>query len=390
MKQNRQTDFSKPLADRPGVPGFRAAIVLGILLASGFQHAAGTETPKPGLSRYSPGAKAAFERVSWNKMDGASHIVGFNYQPSWGSTGPQIWLDRFDAAKYKSELARGKELFPQMNTVRLWLSWGAWKKNPEAYIANLKQAFAACKELDLLMIPVLFTIWDGNPPYDPVGTDWSTLPFEEFEKYVSATLAACPGNVLAWDLCNEPVSVESNEWLKKLADFVHKKFPGNPTTIGMPGYGTTPDGMALFDSCDLWTTHPYKGFRSKPTDKAYLNKENLEERKAGYLAITGKSLKAWKAAGLQKPVVASECCWGSLDDEVRALVVEGSLDGLAKLGVGFLPHALYTSPVADLHLADLGPAANPGYMAFIRTDGSLRPGHDIFNKYAAIATGKKP
>jgi len=240
------------------------------------------------------------------------------------------------------------------------------------------------------MIPVLFTIWDGKPPYDPVGADWSNLLFEEFEKYVTATLSACPGNVLAWDLCNEPVSVESNEWLKELADYVHKKFPGNPTTIGMPGYGATPDGMALFDYCDLWTTHPYKGFRSNPTDKAYLNKENLETRKIGYLAVTQKSLKLWESAGLKKPVVASECCWGSLDDEVRALIVEGALDGLTKLGVGFLPHALYTSPVADLHLPDLGPVANPGYMAFIRMDGSLRPGHDIFNKYAEIATGKVP
>jgi hypothetical protein len=51
---------------------------------------------------------------------------------------------------------------------------------------------------------------------------------------------------------------------------------------------------------------------------------------------------------------------------------------------------LHTSPVADLHTAELGPVNSPGYMAFIRRDGSLRPGHDVFNKYAAIATGKKP
>jgi hypothetical protein len=352
-------------------------MVVGIRRASVFQNVGGAETTRPDLSRYTPAARAAFERISWDQMDGAGHIVGFNYQPSWGSSGPEIWLDKFDAAKYKAELARGKELFPQMNTVRIWLSWGAWKKDPETCIANLKQAFAACKELDLLMIPVLFTIWDGKPPYDPVGTDYSRLPFEQFEKYVAATLSACPGNVLA------------NEWLKKLAGFVHKEFPGNPTTIGMPGYGATPDGMALFDCCDLWTTHPYKGFRGKPTDKTYLNKENLEARKTDYLAVTQKSLKTWEAAGLKKPVVASECCWGSLDDEVRSLVVEGTLDGLTKLGIGFLPHALHTSPVADLHTSELGPVGSPGYMAFIRRDGSLRPGHGVFNKYAAIATSEE-
>jgi len=141
----RQNVILKPVVNRPGVQGLCFAMAVGMLLASGFQNAGGAETTKPDLSRYTPGAKAAFERVSWDQMDGAKHIVGFNYQPSWGSTGPEIWIDKFDAAKYKSELARGKELFPKMNTVRLWLSWGAWKKDPKAYIANLKKAFAAAR-----------------------------------------------------------------------------------------------------------------------------------------------------------------------------------------------------------------------------------------------------
>lgn len=385
MKKNRNTTRGR------GFLNLGVSALLGIMLISQVPTVVGAESRQPDLSRYTPGARAAFERIKWDKIDGARHIVGFNYQPTWGSNGSEIWVDKFDGAKYKAELARGKELFPQMNTVRIWLSRGAWKKNPEVYIANLKQAFAACQELDLLMIPVLFTIWGGNPPYDPVNEDWRTVPFGQFEKYVTATLSACPGNVLAWDLCNEPASSASNEWLKQLAAFVHRDFPGNFTTIGTTGvYGSSKEATELFDSCDLWTIHPYKGFRAKPMDKTYLNAGNLEAREAEYLNLTRKVLKGLEEAGLKKPVVASECCWGSLDDGVRALVVEGALDGLTKLGVGFLPHALHTSPVADLHLSDLGPVGSPGYMAFIRSDGSLRPGHDIFNKYAAIAVGKTP
>jgi hypothetical protein len=369
---------------------------LGVLLSSALRSDAMAQASRQSMASHTVKAGAAFDKVVWNRIDGAKHIVGFNYQPTWGATGTEIWLDKFDEKKYRAEMVRGKELFPLMNTVRLWLSWGAWKKEPDVYIANLRCAFQICRELDLLMIPTLFTVWKGRPRFDPLYEDYIKVPFGQFEQYIAATISACPGNVLTWDWCNEPFPFHVySEWLTRVASFIRREFPGNRTTIGESGvYNSEKELRTLFDICDLWSIHPYDVFISKRimagretglVDAKALNQGNIEQKKLEYLAAVGKHLRIWQSLGLKKPIVASECCWGSMDDEVRSLIVEGTLEGLVKLGVGFLPHALHTSPVADLHPPELGPVLDAGYMAFIRQDGSLRPGHDIFNKYALLA-----
>ena len=55
--------------------------------------------------------------------DEFSHIRGFNYQPSYGSHGLEIWGYGFDIAKIERELGLGKRYFPKINTIRLWLSY---------------------------------------------------------------------------------------------------------------------------------------------------------------------------------------------------------------------------------------------------------------------------
>jgi len=37
--------------------------------------------------------------------------------------------------------------------------------------------------------------------------------------------------------------------------------------------------------------------------------------------------------------------------------------------------------IADAHGLELGPVGEPGNLAFVQLDGTLRPGHDVFNKY---------
>jgi hypothetical protein len=82
------------------------------------------------------------------------------------------------------------------------------------------------------------------------------------------------------------------------------------------------------------------------------------------------------------PLIATETCWGSLNDTARALSCSFELGELAKRGIGFSPHALRYSHVADLHdYSDGGPVGSPGYMAFIQKDRSLRPHHDMYNKF---------
>src|SRR5690554_2175551 len=102
------------------------------------------------------------ETIDWHDLAGASHVRGFNYQPSWGATGPEIWLS-FDAERYRAELRRGLELFPGFNTVRIWLSYQAYIEAPRACVTHVQEAIQICSDLGLLVMPVLFTRWTGNP-----------------------------------------------------------------------------------------------------------------------------------------------------------------------------------------------------------------------------------
>jgi hypothetical protein len=81
------------------------------------------------------------------------------------------------------------------------------------------------------------------------------------------------------------------------------------------------------------------------------------------------------AKKLGKPMICTECCWGAMDDDAeRARIVRANLQALKQYGIGFFPHALWTSGVADLHKGGL-------YMPFILEDGSLRPGHEVYNEF---------
>jgi hypothetical protein len=83
-------------------------------------------------------------------------------------------------------------------------------------------------------------------------------------------------------------------------------------------------------------------------------------------------------------VLATECCWGAIEDMERVKNIQSDLDTLVSQEIGFLAHALYESYVADLHRPEFNPfhiVSSASYMAFLNMDGSLRAGHDIFNRY---------
>lgn len=72
---------------------------------------------------------------------------------------------------------------------------------------------------------------------------------------------------------------------------------------------------------------------------------------------------------------------GALDDARRVAIIQADLETLQQQDVGFLAHALHESYVADLHRPRYGIISSAEYMAFIHMDGSLRPGHDLFNRF---------
>ena len=83
-----------------------------------------------------------------------------------------------------------------------------------------------------------------------------------------------------------------------------------------------------------------------------------------------------------KPLITSECCWGSLDDKHRAELIKDALTVFAKYGIGFVAHALQYCGCADLHdPCDGRVSPEIGNLCFIRKDGTLRPYHEIYNEF---------
>ena len=82
-----------------------------------------------------------------------------------------------------------------------------------------------------------------------------------------------------------------------------------------------------------------------------------------------------------KPVLATETCWGAMDDSERVKIIKYTLNTLSEYNIGFVVHALHYSKVADLHTPEDGPIGWSENLAFTNKDGTLRAGHDVFNKY---------
>ena len=67
------------------------------------------------------------------------------------------------------------------------------------------------------------------------------------------------------------------------------------------------------------------------------------------------------------------------------VIPEGSgaliLGELKNRKIVWLAYVLHHSQIADAHRAEFGPVGHPGNLSFIEADGTLRPGHEVFNDY---------
>jgi hypothetical protein len=306
-------------------------------------------------------------------------VRGFNYQPSNAGNGIQVW-ERFDPGLYRLELARGKRYFPGMNTVRVWLSFDAWLADREGFLRNIAAALDIVDELGMKAIPVLFNGWFGIPIWgglacEVIRVERDRAEFGVYRRYaaeVVEALAARRPAVLIWDLCNEPLNnapTEENHglWIELLSVIrrtVRERDERTPITIG--NQWVNPWFVERFGALvDVFSLHPYYPY-GVPTPEAL--GERLDE-----------SLAAVNGAG--KPALVTECCWGSLDDAERVGFVKVALAAFKARGLGFLPHLLHHTLVADGHRPEFGHVGVAGYMAFIEADGRLRVGHEVFNDY---------
>lgn len=311
-----------------------------------------------------------------------SEVKGFNYHPSFSHDSLEDWL-LFDEAIWRRELTIGKLMFPKMNTIRIWLSWNAFCRLGNEFTERIRKAINICKELDLYVIPCLFNRWlDPMVCADAIYIDhflpnssWLHKYGNLFEDYIDALCEAFgkEENILVWDMCNEPFAyngdfperdtVQKYEllWLEKMAARMRANKVTQPLGVGSTG----DQSMEIFNNmCDVYLTHMY--YRGGDISK-------FEKKVADFAAESKK---------FDKPIITSECCWGSFDDEERARLIKVALSTFKKYGVGFVAHALWYSGCADLHdPCDGRASAEIGNLCFINKDGKMRPHHEIYNEF---------
>ena len=313
---------------------------------------------------------SVLDSIDWTSPSGCNQVYGFNYQPSYGSTAVEIWIDKFDAATVDHELGLGRQYFPNMNTVRLWLSPDAYIKNPEQFTQNFEATLTSCEKYNIKAIPTLFNNWHSVPDFGGISEEMINYWFHNygqdgeaenyvFRPYLEAMFKdhATDDRILAWDLCNEPFNSGSTEpyipWLQHTYNMAKTLGAEQPIGVSV-GVGQLSYVEAF---SDVLMIHPY--FAS---------------------SVNWDSVKAF-ASEHNKALLATETCWGSLDDAARVATVRSDLSTLKSNDVGFVVHALHESYVADLHHPEYGPVSSAGYMAFINMDGSLRTGHEVFNEF---------
>jgi len=312
-----------------------------------------------------------------------SKIKGFNYQPSYGSNGFELW-QKFDEKIIDNELGLGKKYFPKMNAIRLWLSWDAFCRNRKRFASNFEKALAIAGRHDLSVMPVLFNRWHDNLlDYGGIYVDhflprinWVQRE-NMFDPYMEAIVGKHAGDtrVFAWDLCNEPFSyscapdeipeIYSAEyaWLEALYNTCKKLGARAPVTVGIHC------GVPLSkieQISDVLSIHPY--WTGSPHQDKSAYEKKLDEDAAF-------------ASKVRKPLLATETCWGEVDDGRRVEIIRYTLGELNKRKIGWLVYLLHHSLIADAHRPEFGPVGAPGNLAFIEADGSLRPGHEIFNEF---------
>jgi len=314
-------------------------------------------------------------------------IRGFNYQPSYGSNGFELW-QKFDADTIRVELGRGKKYFPKMMAIRLWLSWDSFLRNEDLFAERFETALTIADEHDLVVMPCLFNRWhDSELDYGGTYVDhflprasWVQKP-GMFDRFMESIVGghADDGRILAWDLCNEPfaysqpreeipeIAKAETAWLEGLYAKCKEVGAKAPVTIGFHG-GIRGDWLRELEPiCDVISIHPYWTDGSPPHDKG-----EYERQLDGFAAFRDE---------VGKPMIATETCWGHVDDEKRVEIVRYTLGELSKRKIGWLVYLLHHSLIADAHRPEFGPVGKPGNLSFIEADGSLRPGHEVWNEY---------
>jgi len=289
---------------------------------------------------------------------------GFSVVPSWGARIEDAWWF-YDAGRMREEVSLAKQV--HANSIRLWIDFTAWMRDPEKITANFMDAIAAIDEAGMKAMPCLFNRWH-DAQYDYGGTYLENIvkgwnPQREYVKALVKPLAR-DARVFIWDLCNEPQAgapwakemtpehtKKELEWLNAIAQTVRECQAQQPITIGtMVGANIE----AFADLCDVLCGHPYAH------DPAGLAKLILD-----FQALSKKH---------DKPLLVNECMPGSLNDETRAVVAKYYTGQLSTAGMGWMGWALREGLAISTRRDryDANGIKKEGFHPFFTKEGKLR------------------
>ena len=305
-----------------------------------------------------------------------SKIRGFNYFLKPEDRGIETWLN-LNSDRTELELRRAKEYFPKINTIRLSLSWSIYNLNPSRFKENFEKVLFIANRLDLKVIPTLFSRCPaiGNIWIDHFMDGWNWVTVRDkrrrkeiFRPYVESIVRNHRNDerILIWDICNEPfpyaegsygmsqvpeklkkVEQGEHDWLEEMYKICKESNPKAPLGISvLQDYGR--EGIRrIEDISDVLLIHPY-----------YIHNQDNEEEKANFLKLLDEYVAFSKE--IKKSLLATETCWPSQDDKWHIENISFSLSELKKRNIGWT-----ISSLAE----------------FIKADGSLRKGHEVFNLF---------
>lgn len=190
---------------------------------------------------------------------------GFVRGVNYGMYGDQATIER--------DLGYARRI--NLNSTRIWLSYKAYEKDPQGYIARLRNYIRTSNRLGFTTLPILF---NGN------NLDPDTLKPEfhkEGDAYVRAIVDAVkdePG-LLMWDIMNEPLwndyynkatgeekqqhEDEINAFVRYYLELVKKVDPVNAVTVG---YVIPSQMVYSADLVDVLSFHNYTQTRASVED----------------------------------------------------------------------------------------------------------------------------
>ena len=177
-----------------------------------------------------------------------------------------------DEERLRRELSYGRRV--NLNALRVWLSFHAWQRDPDAYIRALVDSVRIAYDCGYQTMPILF---NGN------GENSASLPDElrgAMEDYTAAIVNALkdePG-LLMWDVMNEPLCcgwidgcsdpAEKSrrvervwEFLRHFIPIVRANDPVNAVTVGFTTAWEIEGSVA--ELCDALSFHDYSPTRSR-------------------------------------------------------------------------------------------------------------------------------